>query len=66
MRALAKRFYTGAARMNDKQLRTRLIEISRQWYEGSNRCWPSRPVRIDEQLAAERFSQRVLLRSGFA
>ena len=60
MRALAKRFYTGAGRMNDKQLRTRLIEISRQWYEGSNQMLAGAAGRIDEQLAAKGSRQRVL------
>ena len=60
MRALAKRFYTGAARMNDKQLRARLIEISRQWYEGSNQMLAVAAGRIDEQLAAKGSRQRVL------
>jgi lysophospholipase L1-like esterase len=60
MRALAKRFYTGTARMSDKQLRTRLIEISRQWYEGSNQMLAVAAGRIDGQLAAKGSRQRVL------
>jgi hypothetical protein len=60
MRALAKIFYTGAARMNDKQLRTRLIEISRQWYEGSNQMLAAAAGTVDQQLAAKGSRQRVL------
>jgi hypothetical protein len=60
MRALAKRFYTGTARMNDKELRTRLIEISRQWYEGSNQMLAIAAGKVDEQLAARGSRQRVL------
>lgn len=60
MRALAKRFYTGAARMNDKELRARLIEISRQWYEGSNQMLAIAADRVDKQLAARDSRQRVL------
>jgi lysophospholipase L1-like esterase len=60
MRALAKIFYTGAARMNDKQLRARLIEISRQWYEGSNQMLTVAAARVDEQLAANGSRQRVM------
>jgi len=60
MRALAKRFYTGSARMNDKQLRARLIEISRQWYEGSNQMLAAAAGTVDQQLAARGSRQRVL------
>jgi len=60
MRALAKRFYTGNVRMNDKELRARLIEISRQWYEGSNQMLAIAAGRVDEQLAARGSRQRVL------
>ncbi len=60
MRALAKRFYTGTARMNDKQLRARLIEISRQWYEGSNQMLAAAAGTVDQQLAAKGSRQRVL------
>jgi len=60
MRALAKIFYTGAARMNDKQLRARLIEISRQWYEGSNQMLTVAARTVDEQLAASGSRQRVM------
>ncbi len=60
MRALAKRFYTGTTRMNDKQLRARLIEISRQWYEGSNQMLTVAAGRVDGQLAAQGSRQRVM------
>jgi lysophospholipase L1-like esterase len=60
MRALAKRFYTGTAPMNDKQLRARLIEISRQWYEGSNQMLAIAASRVDSQLAAQGSRQRAL------
>ena len=60
MRALAKRLYTGAERMNDKQLRARLIEISRQWYLGSNQMLAIAAGSVDEQLRAKGSRQRVL------
>ena len=60
MRALAKRFYTGTAPMNDKQLRARLIEISRQWYEGSNQMLAIAASTVDAQLAAQGLRQRAL------
>jgi lysophospholipase L1-like esterase len=60
MRALAKRFYTGTAPMNDKQLRARLIAISRQWYEGSNQMLAIAASRVDSQLAAQGLRQRAL------
>jgi lysophospholipase L1-like esterase len=60
MRALAKRFYTGTARMNDKQLRARLIEISREWYEGSNQMLAGAAKKVDAQLAARGSRQRAL------
>jgi lysophospholipase L1-like esterase len=60
MRALAKRFYTGTVRMSDKELRTRLIEISRQWYEGSNQMLALAAGKVDQELAARGSRQRVL------
>lgn len=60
MRALAKRFYTGTERMNDKQLLDRLIAISREWYEGSNQMLATAAGKIDAQLAAQGSRQRVL------
>jgi lysophospholipase L1-like esterase len=60
MRALAKRFYTGTARMNDKQLHARLIEVSREWYEGSNEMLAGAAGKADAQLAARGSRQRVL------
>jgi lysophospholipase L1-like esterase len=60
MRALAKRFYTGTERMNDKQLLARLIAISKEWYEGSNQMLAAAAGKIDAQLAAKGSRQRVL------
>jgi hypothetical protein len=58
MRALAKRLYTGSEPMNDKQLRARLIEISREWYEASNRMLIAATEKVDAQLAAKGSRQR--------
>jgi lysophospholipase L1-like esterase len=60
MRALAKRFYTGTERMNDKQLLARLIAISKEWYEGSNQMLAAAAGKIDAQMAAKGSRQRVL------
>jgi lysophospholipase L1-like esterase len=60
MRALAKKFYTGTERMNDKQLRARLIAISKEWYEGSNQMLAAAAGKIDAQLTANGSRQRVL------
>jgi lysophospholipase L1-like esterase len=60
MRALAKKFYTGTAPMNDKQLHARLIEVSREWYEGSNQMLAGAAGKVDAQLAARGTRQRAL------
>src|SRR5258708_24161381 len=60
MRALAKRFYTGTAPINDKQLRATLIEISRQWYDGSNQMLTIAASSVDAQLGAQGSRQRAL------
>jgi lysophospholipase L1-like esterase len=60
MRALVKRFYTGTASMNDKQLRARLIEISRAWYQGSNQMLAAATSKVDAQSAAKGSRQRAL------
>jgi lysophospholipase L1-like esterase len=60
MRAMTKRLYTGTARMNDKQLRARLIEISREWYEGSNQMLADAAAKVDAQLTARGSRQRAL------
>jgi lysophospholipase L1-like esterase len=60
MRALAKRFYTGTAPMKDKQLRARLIEISREWYQTSNQMLAAATSKVDAQLAAKGSRQRTL------
>src|SRR6266850_4895267 len=58
MRALAKRLYTGSEPMNDKQLRARLVEISREWYQASNRMLAAATEKVDAQLAAKGSRQR--------
>ncbi|HMG72956.1 MAG TPA: SGNH/GDSL hydrolase family protein [Pyrinomonadaceae bacterium] len=58
MRALAKRLYTGSESMNDKQLRARLIEISRVWYQASNRMLAAATEKVDAELAAKGSRQR--------
>ncbi len=60
MRALMKRFYTGTVRMNDKQLRTRLIEISREWYLASNQMLAGATSKVDALLVAKGSRQRAL------
>jgi lysophospholipase L1-like esterase len=60
MRAMMKRLYTGTAPMNDKQLRARLIEISREWYEGSNQMLAGAAAKVDAELAAKGSRQRAL------
>lgn len=60
MRAMTKRFYTGTARMNDKELRARLIAISKEWYEGSNQMLAAAARKIDTELVARGSRQRVL------
>lgn len=60
MRAMMKRLYTGSAPMNDKQLRARLVEISREWYEGSNQMLAAAAAKVDAQLAARGSRQRAL------
>jgi len=60
MRALAKRLYTGTAPMKDKQLRARLIEMSREWYLVSNQMLAVGAGKVDQQLAAKGSRQRAL------
>jgi lysophospholipase L1-like esterase len=60
MRALFKRLYTGSAPMNDKQLRERLIEMSREWYLATNRMLAAATAKVDAQLAAKGSRQRAL------
>ena len=60
MRAMMKRLYSGTERMNDKQLRARLIEISREWYQGSNQMLAGAAATVDAQLAARGSRQRAL------
>jgi lysophospholipase L1-like esterase len=60
MRALVKRLYTGTAPMNDKQLRTRLIDISREWYLVTNQMLAGTTRKVDAQSAAKGSRQRAL------
>jgi lysophospholipase L1-like esterase len=63
MRALAKRLYTpaaGAPRMKDKELRARLIAISKEWYQASNHWLAVAAGKVDAQLAANGSRRRVL------
>lgn len=60
MRALAKILYTGSSPMKDKQLRARLIEISREWYQTSSRMLAAATEKVDEHLAAQGSRQRAL------
>ena len=60
MRALSKRLYTGSAPMNDKELRARLIELSRAWYEVSSRMLAAATLKVDAQLAAKGLRQRAV------
>jgi len=63
MRVLAKRLYTpaaGAPRLNDKELRARLIAISREWYQASNHSLAEATGKIDAQLSANGSHRRVL------
>jgi len=60
MRAMLKRLYSGTAPMNDKQLRTRLVEISREWYLATNQMLAGATRKVDAQLAAKGSGQRAL------
>ena len=60
MRSMLKRLYTGTAPMNDKQLRTRLIDISREWYLSTNQMLAGATRKVDAQLAAKGPRQRAL------
>lgn len=63
MRALAKRFYSplpNAPKMNDKALRARLIEISREWYQISGQLLSAAAHTVDAELTAGGSHQRVL------
>jgi hypothetical protein len=60
MRALVKRFYSGTAPMKDKQLRERLIEISREWYLASNQMLAGATKKVDAQSAAKGSRQQAL------
>ena len=60
MRAMVKRLYSGTAPMNDKQLRTRLIDISKEWYLTTNQMLAGATSKVDAQLAAKGSGQRAL------
>jgi lysophospholipase L1-like esterase len=63
MRALAKRLYTpaaGAPRMKDKEMRARLIAISKEWYQASNHWLAVATGKVDADLAAQGSRRRVL------
>jgi hypothetical protein len=60
MRAMVKRLYTGTTRMKDKQLRTRLIDISREWYLATNQMLAGATRKVDAQSAARGSRQRAL------
>jgi len=60
MRTLFKRLYTGSQPMNDKQLRDRLIEMSREWYLSTNRMLAAATEKVDAQLTAKGSRQRAL------
>lgn len=60
MRSMLKRLYSGTTPMNDKQLRTRLIEISGAWYVTTNRMLAAATSKVDAQLAVKGSGQRAL------
>jgi hypothetical protein len=63
MRALAKRFYSpapNAPKLNDKALRARLIEISREWYRISGQLLASAARKVDAEVTAGGSHRRVL------
>lgn len=63
MRALAKTLYTPAAgvpRMKDKEMRARLIAISKEWYQSSNHWLALATSKVDADLAAQGSRRRVL------
>jgi len=63
MRALAKRLYTpaaGATPLKDKELRARLIAISRAWYQASNHWLAAATSNVDARQSANGLRQRVL------
>src|SRR5256886_6271918 len=63
MRALGKRLYTpatGTPRISDKELRKRLIAISKEWYDASNEKLASAAKSVDAKLSASGSRQRVL------
>jgi lysophospholipase L1-like esterase len=60
MRALAKRLYTGSATLKDKELRSRLIDINREWYQTSNQMLAAATAKVDAELAAKGSRQKAL------
>ena len=63
MRALTRKLYTpepGTHHKSDKELRHRLIEISREWYQVSNQKLAEAARAVDAKLGAKGSPQRVL------
>ena len=63
MRALAKSFYSppaNAPKMSDKELRARLIAISREWYQTSDEMLSAAARKVDAELTAKGSRQHVL------
>jgi lysophospholipase L1-like esterase len=63
MRALAKRLYTpaaGAAPLDKKALRARLIAISKEWYQASNHWLAVATSNVDARQSAKGSRRRVL------
>jgi hypothetical protein len=63
IRALAKRLYApepGDAKLNDKQMRARLIANSREWYQTSDQILSAAARKIDAEQRAKGSRQRVL------
>jgi lysophospholipase L1-like esterase len=63
MRALAKRFYSpppNGPKLNDKALRARLIEISREWHQISGQTLSAAARKVDLELTAGGSHRRVL------
>lgn len=63
MRGLSRRLYTpenGEPHRSDKELRQRLIAISKEWYQSSNEKLASAAHTVDVKLAASGSRRRVL------
>jgi len=63
MRALNRRLYTpapGAPHKSDKELRRQLIDISKEWYQSSNKKLAEAARAVDAKLSAGGSRQRIL------